>query len=88
MSTPLLLIAALAALAVLYVEMPVMSEAYLRYRGKKTVRCPDTGEPAMVEVDAKYAAATAAFGHSSVRLVKCSRWPEMHECGRECSRQI
>lgn len=88
MTTPLLIIAALAALAVFYVELPVMTEAYARYRGKKSVVCPDTGEPATVEVDAKYAAATAAVGHPSVRLVNCSRWPEMHECGRECERQV
>jgi len=88
MNSPFLLIAALAALAVLYVELPVVTEAFVRYRGKKSVRCPENDQPATIEVAAKYAATTAGIGRPVVKLVRCSRWPEHEECGQECVKQI
>jgi hypothetical protein len=61
---------------------------YLKFRGKRLVSCPETREPAAVEVDAKYAAFTAPIGEEGLRLNHCSRWPESQDCGQQCLGQI
>lgn len=58
------------------------------YRGKRIVTCPDTREPAAVEVDAAHVAASAWGGPPDVRLKDCSRWPEKADCGQECLSQV
>lgn len=62
--------------------------AYLRYRGKRVVTCPETREPAAVHVNVMNAAKDALFGRSNIRLDQCSRWPERETCGQECLSQI
>jgi hypothetical protein len=62
--------------------------AYLKYRGKGVVYCPETGEPVAVEVDATHAALTISDGVPELRLRSCSRWPEREGCGQECVAQI
>ena len=39
-------------------------------------------------MDAARAALGAAFGHETVRLSDCTRWPERRGCGQGCLRQI
>jgi len=55
-----------------------------RYRGQRIVTCPETKEPAIVEVDALHASLTATVGLPDIRLEECSRWPLKKECGQEC----
>ena len=55
-----------------------------RYRGTKIVTCPETGRPAIVEVDALHATLTSTVGLPDVRLENCSRWPIKEQCGQEC----
>jgi len=62
--------------------------AYRRYRGKWVVTCPETRDPAGVEVDAARVAASAWGGRLDVRLKDCSRWPEKADCGRECLAEV
>ena len=62
--------------------------AWRAYRGKRTVTCPVTREPAAVEVDAARVAATAWGGVPDVRLKDCSSWPERAGCGQECLSQL
>jgi hypothetical protein len=62
--------------------------AFLKYRGKRVVTCPETESPAGVEVDAGHAALTAVMGRPDLRLKECSRWPERGDCGQECLAQI
>jgi hypothetical protein len=62
--------------------------AFLRFRGARVVACPETGQPAGVEVDASRAAVTALGGKPELRLTECSRWPERAGCGQDCLRQI
>ncbi len=78
----------LLALAVAILVPLLMATAYLKFRGKRVVTCPETGRPATVEVDARLAAASAIFGEPSLRLKACSRWPERRGCGQECLEQI
>ena len=42
--------------------------AYSRYRGTKIVTCPETGRPALVEVDALHASLTSTVGLPDIRL--------------------
>jgi hypothetical protein len=88
MSLEFYLIALLLALAALYFVVPLVAGAFLRYRGKRVITCPETRKPAAVEVDARHAALTAAISHPNLRLKSCSRWPERQDCGQECLLQI
>ena len=58
--------------------------AYSRYRGARIVTCPETGRPAVVEVDALHASMTSCVGPPDIRLESCWRWPLKEECGQEC----
>lgn len=62
--------------------------AWLLYRGRRVVKCPENLRPAGVTVDAGHAAFTALGGHPALRLSECSRWPERADCGRACLAQI
>lgn len=62
--------------------------AYLRYRDSRLITCPDTGEAAIVEVDAVHAALTSALGAPDIRLSNCWRWPINENCGQECLTQL
>lgn len=55
-----------------------------KYRGSRTVVCPETGRPALVEVDTEHASLTSIVGRPEIRLESCSRWPMKNECGQEC----
>jgi hypothetical protein len=62
--------------------------AYLDYRGKRLVTCPETKKTAAVDVDASEAALGAFLSEPTLRLEECSRWPERKNCGQECLQQI
>ena len=55
-----------------------------RYRGSRTITCPETKKPAIVEVDWLHASLTSAVGPPDIRLEECSRWPIREQCGQEC----
>ncbi len=62
--------------------------AYFDYRGKRLVTCPETQEPAAVDVAAGEAAVGAFLREPTLRLKECSRWPERQGCGQDCLHQI
>jgi len=66
----------------------LMVGAYRKFRGRRIVTCPETGQAVAVEVDARFAAATAVLGEPSLRLKSCSRWPEHKDCDQACLEQI
>jgi hypothetical protein len=76
--------------AVLLVALPIgiSLQAYFRNRGRRTVICPDNRESVTVEVDGKFAFATALQGQEHSRLQSCSRWPEKAQCDQECLAQV
>ena len=76
--------------AVLVTGLPVALslQEYFKNRGRLGVTCPDSHEPADVEVDNKFAFWTALRGQEHSRLKSCSRWPEKGDCGQECLEQI
>jgi hypothetical protein len=83
MNAPLLL-AGIVLVGLVYVLLPVTSDAYVRFRRRRRVRCPETGTGADVQVDARHAALTAAFGDPAVRVASCSLWPERGGCAQAC----
>jgi hypothetical protein len=88
MSGELILVVIIVGFATLYFVVPFAIGAYLRYRGRMVVTCPETRKVVGVEVDVKHAALTAAFGHPDLKLRSCTRWPEKKDCGQECLLQI
>ena len=62
--------------------------AWLKYRGRMVITCPENQKPAGVSVDARHAAATGLGTEPEFRLSDCSRWPERADCGRQCLSQI
>jgi hypothetical protein len=57
---------------------------YRRYRKRKTIVCPDSGQIAEVELKAVNAGVMAAFGKHWVRVKRCSLWPRKKGCAEQC----
>lgn len=92
MESMLTVIGPIAAVGALYVVVPVVADTYRRFRGKRSVTCPETHQSAEIELDAGLIAARTAVGNrierSDFKVLSCSRWPERHECGQECVEQL
>jgi hypothetical protein len=65
-----------------------VTRAWLKFRGRRVVACPENQKPAGVVVDAAHAALTAFSSSPQLRLSSCSRWPERAGCGQECLAQV
>jgi hypothetical protein len=61
-----------------------MIRSYSKYRGTRVITCPETGRPAIVEVDALQASLTSTIGPPDLRLKTCWRWPMAEQCGQSC----
>jgi len=85
---PLILLAGLAALGLVYVVLPVTLEAYFRYRKRRSLTCPEEKKIASVQIDAKRAAWSAAMDSRQLRVRACSLWPEKSGCGQRCLAQL
>lgn len=64
---PWALLIGLALVAGVFVLVPVAGGVYMRLRGRRLLRCPETRLPAVVGLDAAYAAWTAAFRRPLLR---------------------
>jgi len=87
MSTFLLLLG-IGLLVLFYPALRAAVGMCLRFRGTRVIACPETRQPAAVEVDSRLAARTASLSRPFLRLRQCSRWPERQDCGQQCLRQI
>ncbi len=88
MKIEIYLVITIIAFTVLYFVVPYALGTYMKYRGKRLVICPETKQPAAVDVDVRHAAMSAVFDDPHLRLKTCSRWPEREGCGQECLAQI
>ena len=88
MSAPALFIVVVFAVVAIYFLARVVIPAYLKFRGKRLITCPENQAVASVEVDATHAAITAGVGEPDLHLKTCSRWPERQNCGQQCLSQI
>ncbi len=77
----------MAVTLVLSFVLGIAIRAYLKFRGTRLLICPETGEPAAVDVDARHVAFTAALFKPSLRLKGCSKWPELQNCGAAVPRR-
>jgi hypothetical protein len=85
-----ILYAALGVLAVglVVVVAPTAVDAWLKYRGRRVITCPETRAPAGVTVNAGRAVLSAVTGSAHLQLSDCTRWPEREHCGQECLAQV
>jgi hypothetical protein len=82
-----LLIGGLVALGIYFVIAPVVTNTYRRYRDRKTIICPDTGQIVEVELKAVRASLMSTLGKHSVRVKCCSLWPRKKGCAQECVKE-
>lgn len=87
MSTFLLLLG-IGLLVLFYPALRAAVRTYRKFRGTRVITCPETRQPAAVEVDSRLAARTASLSRPFLQLTQCSRWPERQDCGQQCLRQI
>jgi hypothetical protein len=81
---PWTLLAALGALGLSYVVLPVVGMTWRRYREPQIRDCPETGGKAALFVNARRAALTAAVGQPQLRVIQCSLWPQRKDCAQHC----
>jgi len=76
-----ILLKMLARLAVgrFYVFRPMAS----RYRHKQIVKCPESGQPAQILVDA-FPSATSRPRKKLLSIRNCSLWPTKKDCTQNC----
>ena len=84
MENPLVLIAAIVALATFYVFVPLAAHTYRRYRKWKGVRCPESKGFAEIHIDAARAARSSVFGPPALKVKSCSLWPARGGCAERC----
>jgi hypothetical protein len=65
-----------------------LGRTYLRFRGTRIVSCPETGEPAAVEMATWQIALASTVKGPALRLRHCSRWSERAACAQVCREQI
>jgi hypothetical protein len=75
---------AMAAIALVFVVLPVGADAYVRYREPRVVRCPKTGLDVKISLDPWHAAATAVPGPPRLHVVQCTLWPNNGGCNEAC----
>jgi hypothetical protein len=79
-----LLIAGVVMLGLYFVVGPAVLNTYRRYRGRRTIICPETDQIAEMEIKAGRAGVMAAFGKRDLRVKWCSLWPRRNGCAEEC----
>ena len=79
-----LLIGGIVFLGSIYLVAPVMTDTYRRYRKRRTVVCPETGQIAEVELKAAQASLMSVLGNYRARVKGCSLWPRRKGCAEEC----
>jgi hypothetical protein len=84
MEYPILVILGVLAIGLVTVVLPVALTTLADHREPKSLPCPETGQPANVQVDAGRAARAAIFGRVRLAVQNCSRWPERDGCGQSC----
>jgi len=87
MTSALMLVAVIVLFGLLFVVVPVIFDAYNRYRERKVITCPETRDPAEVALKTRLAAFGAAFGKPWVRVGNCSLWPRKQGCDEKCVKE-
>jgi hypothetical protein len=83
----LLLIAGIIALGLYFMIAPLVLSTYRRFRGRRTIICPETGQIVEVELKAGRAGLMSIVGTQLARVKRCSLWPRKKGCAEECVQQ-
>ena len=78
------LIAGVIIIGLYFVVAPAVLSTYRRYRGRKTIICPETDQIVEMELKAGRAGVMAALGKQDLRVKWCSLWPRRKGCAEEC----
>jgi hypothetical protein len=81
------LIAGIIALGLYFMIAPLVLSTYRRFRGRRTIICPETGQIVEVELKAGRAGLMSIFGTQLARVKRCSLWPRKKGCAEECVQQ-
>lgn len=84
MNRLLLLIAGIIALGFYFMIAPLILGTYRRFRGRRTIICPETDQIVEVELKAGRAGLMSVFGTQLARVKRCSLWPRKKGCSEEC----
>ncbi len=87
MDHPIIVVAAIGALALTYVFTPLVLNTFAQYRKARTTMCPQDGAAAEIKIDARHAALAALVGKSQLRVRQCSLWPQRCGCAQNCIRE-
>lgn len=79
-----LLIGGVVVLGFYFVVAPAVLRTYRRYRGRRTIICPETDQIAEMTFKAGHAGIMAALGKQDLRVKWCSLWPRRKSCAEEC----
>jgi hypothetical protein len=79
-------VAIVMALSIASFFLARMSVEFFRFRGRRQLICPESGNFAVVRIGALHAAVSSLLGDPDLRVKDCSRWPELQGCGQECLR--
>ena len=66
------------------VVAPAVLSTYRRYRGRRTIICPETDQIVEMELKAGRAGVMAALGKQDLRVKWCSLWPRRKGCAEQC----
>jgi hypothetical protein len=61
-----------------------IGKVYRRSRNRRAVVCPEIKAFALIQVDARHAAAMHILGNPVRQVQSCSRWPGRRSCDRAC----
>lgn len=78
------LFAGVITLGLFFVVGPAVVSTYRRYRGRRTIICPENDQIAEMEIKAGRAGVMAALGKHYLRVKWCSLWPRRKGCTEEC----
>ena len=79
------------AIGGLYVLLPVFAQTYRRLRGPRVVRCPETLQPTVIDLDARRAAMGELRGRPRLNVRQCARWkeyPAHRDCDQDCLKGV
>jgi hypothetical protein len=83
-TNPLMLIAGIVAMGLVFVVVPIGIDAYRQYRYRKVITCPQTHGLAEVSLNSGLAALGAAVGRPVIGVKSCSLWPQRKGCDENC----
>jgi nucleotide-binding universal stress UspA family protein len=81
---PWIVLLALAAVALVFVLVPVGATGVAAWRRPVRLTCPRAGKEAQVRVSPMGAAVAALFGRNTAGIERCSLWSEVRVCHEEC----